>query len=129
ADGVHYLRTVDDADALIAAVGEGSRLAVIGAGWIGLEVAAGARGRGAEVTVVESADQPLKAALGPELGAVFAKLHREHGVDLRLDSKVAAITVDGGKATGLQLEDGSTVAADVVLVAVGAKTNIALAAA
>lgn len=127
ADGVHYLRTVDDADSLIAALGEGSRLAVIGAGWIGLEIAAGARGRGAEVTVVEASDQPLKAALGPELGAVFAKLHREHGVELRLDSNVSAITVDGGKATGLQLAGGSTVTADAVLVAVGAKANIGLA--
>ena len=127
ADGVFYLRTVDEASALVDVLGEGKRLAVIGGGWIGLEVAAGARGRGAEVTVVEAASQPLQAALGPEIGDAFADLHREHGVDLRLESKVDAITVDGGRATGLKLADGSTVAADAVLIAVGARPNIEIA--
>ncbi|NLG45598.1 FAD-dependent oxidoreductase [Gordonia sp. (in: high G+C Gram-positive bacteria)] len=127
ADGVFYLRTVDEASALVDVLGEGKRLAVIGGGWIGLEVAAGARGRGAEVTVVEAASQPLQAALGPEIGEAFADLHREHGVDLRLESKVDAITVDGGRATGLKLADGSTVAADAVLIAVGARPNIEIA--
>lgn len=127
ADGVFYLRTVDEASALIEVLGEGRRLAVIGGGWIGLEVAAGARGRGAAVTVVEAAAQPLQAALGPEIGAAFAALHREHGVDLRLESKVDAITVDGGRATGLRLADGDTVAADAVLIAVGARPNIEIA--
>ncbi len=128
AEGVLYLRTVDEARVLSDAIGADTRLAVIGGGWIGLEVAAGARGRGAEVTVVEAADQPLKAALGPELGAVFARLHREHGVDLRLETKVEAITTEGGRATGLRLQGGRTIDADLVLVAVGARANIALAA-
>ncbi|MBU9765252.1 NAD(P)/FAD-dependent oxidoreductase [Mycobacterium sp. TNTM28] len=127
AAGVHYLRTVDDAAALSAALKPGSTLAIVGAGWIGLEVAAGARGRDVNVTVVETAAQPLLAALGAELGAVFAQLHREHGVDLRLDTSVQEITTDDGKATGLRLGDGSTVGADAVLVAVGAAPNIALA--
>ena len=127
AAGVYYLRSVDDATALLDVLGEGKRLAVIGAGWIGLEIAAGARGRGTDVTVVEASAQPLQAALGPEIGAAFADLHREHGVDLRLESKVAAVTVADGKATGLKLADGSTVDADAVLIAVGARPETDLA--
>jgi len=128
AEGVLYLRTFDEARALSDAIGSGTRLAVIGGGWIGLEVAAGARGRGAEVTVVEAAGQPLTAALGPELGAVFAGLHREHGVDLRTETTVEAITTENGRATGLRLAGGRQIEADLVLVAVGARANIALAA-
>ncbi|MGB6041223.1 MAG: FAD/NAD(P)-binding oxidoreductase, partial [Gordonia sp. (in: high G+C Gram-positive bacteria)] len=106
ADGVYYLRTVAEADALLQTFGEGKRLAIIGGGWIGLEVAAGARNAGTEVTVVEAADQPLQAALGTEIGAAFAELHRAHGVDLKTNCKVAAITVADEKATGLKLENG-----------------------
>lgn len=127
ADGVHYLRTIDDASALLAALPEGATLAVVGAGWIGLEVAASARQRGVAVTVVETARLPLLAALGAEVGEVFAALHREHGVDLRLGQSVQEVTVADGKATGLLLGDGSTVPADAVLIAVGAKPNIELA--
>lgn len=127
AAGVHYLRTIDDAEALSAALTPGSTLAIVGAGWIGLEVAAGARSRGVDVTVVEAAHQPLLAALGPEVGEVFAQLHREHGVDLRLDQSVQEITTDNGTATGMRLGDGSAVTADAVLVAVGAAPNIGLA--
>ena len=127
ADRVHYLRTVDDADALNTTLTEGSSLAVVGGGWIGLEVAAGARGRGVNVTVVEAAEFPLLGALGREVAEVFAKLHREHGVDLRLGAKVEEITTADGAATGLRLGDGSTIVADAVLVAVGAAPNIDLA--
>jgi 3-phenylpropionate/trans-cinnamate dioxygenase ferredoxin reductase subunit len=127
ADGVHYLRTVDDSDALSAAVTSGSSLAVVGGGWIGLEVAADARRRGANVTVVEAAELPLLGALGREVAEVFAKLHRENGVDLRLGTAVEEITTTDGTATGLRLGDGSTVDADAVLVAVGAAPNTELA--
>ena len=127
AAGVHTLRTVDDASALLAALDPGSRLAIVGAGWIGLEVAAGARERGAAVTVVEAAELPLLAALGPEVAQVFAELHTEHGVDLRFNADVQGITAAGDAVTGLQLADGSTVAADSVLIAVGAQPNIGLA--
>ncbi|MDT5224634.1 MAG: 3-phenylpropionate/trans-cinnamate dioxygenase ferredoxin reductase component [Mycobacterium sp.] len=125
--GVYYLRSYDDAVELNSVLTEGSSLAVVGAGWIGLEVAAGARQRGVNVAVVESASQPLSAALGAEVGKVFADLHREHKVELRLDTGVEEIAVDDGAARGLKLADGSTVAADAVLVAVGAKPNIGLA--
>lgn len=127
---VHYLRTLDESDALLAALGAASapRLVIIGAGWIGLEIAAGARGRGADVTVVEAAELPLLAALGPEMGAVFADLHRAHGVELRFRATVDEITTTGGRATGVRLGDGSTLPADAVLVAVGAQPNTELAA-
>lgn len=127
ADGVHYLRTVDDADALDAAITADSALAVVGGGWIGLEVAAEARRRGAKVTVAEAAELPLLGALGREVAEVFAKLHRDHGVDLRLSTSVEEITTADGVATGLRLGDGSTVDTDAVLVAVGAAPNVGLA--
>lgn len=127
AHGVHYLRTVDDATALDSALAAGASLAVVGAGWIGMEVAASARQRGVDVTVVETAELPLLASLGAENGAVFAALHREHGVDLRLGSAVAEITTADGAATGLRLGDGSQISAGAVLVAVGAQPNIELA--
>lgn len=128
ADGVYYLRSYEDAELLDAVLIEGSSLAVIGAGWIGLEVTAAARQRGVDVTVVEAAKQPLLAALGETVGEVFAALHRDHGVDLRLDTQVDEIATTGETATGLRLQDGSMVAADAVLVAVGAQPNIELAA-
>jgi 3-phenylpropionate/trans-cinnamate dioxygenase ferredoxin reductase subunit len=127
ATGVHYLRTIDDAAALDGALSAGSSLAIVGAGWIGLEVAASARQRDVKVTVVETAPLPLLAALGSEAAQVFADLHREHGVDLRLQTEVAAVATDGGTARGLTLGDGTEVAADAVLIAVGAQPNIELA--
>ncbi|WP_292989388.1 FAD-dependent oxidoreductase [Mycobacterium sp.] len=125
--GVHYLRKFDDASNLDTTLKEGSSLAVIGAGWIGLEVAASARARGVDVTVVETAKVPLSAAVGEEIGKVFAQLHRDHGVDLRLDTEVKEVTTEDGRATGLKLGDGSTITADRVLIAVGAQPNIELA--
>jgi 3-phenylpropionate/trans-cinnamate dioxygenase ferredoxin reductase subunit len=125
--GVHYLRTVDDASNLDTTLKEGTSLAVIGAGWIGLEVAASARQRGVDVTVVETAKVPLSTAVGEEVGKVFAQLHRDHGVDLRLEAEVKEVTTEDGKATGLKLGDGSTITADRVLIAVGAQPNIELA--
>ena len=127
AGGVHYLRTYEDAVALNSVLTEGAALAVVGAGWIGLEVAAGARQRGVDVTVVEAAKQPLLAALGETVGEVFATLHRQHGVDLLLETQVEEITRADGAASGLRTRDGASIAADAVLVAVGAKPNIELA--
>jgi 3-phenylpropionate/trans-cinnamate dioxygenase ferredoxin reductase subunit len=127
AGGVHYLRTYEDAVALNSVLTEGATLAVVGAGWIGLEVAAAARQRGAEVTVVEAAKQPLLAALGETVGEVFATLHRQHGVDLRLETQVEEITRADGAVRGLRTRDGARIAADAVLVAVGAEPNTELA--
>ena len=110
--GATYLRTRADARLLRAALLERPRVAIVGAGWIGLEVAAAARAAGCEVTVVEPQAQPLRGVLGERVGAAFADLHREQGVDLRLGT-----TFDGSPP----------VAADLVLVAVGAQPRVALA--
>src|SRR5690606_5173767 len=106
AAGVHTLRTIEDSDSLIRLFGHARRLAIIGAGWIGLEVAAAAREAGVAVTIVEAASCPLLGPLGCEMGAVFADLHRSHGVDLRLDTQVEQISTQDGRATGVLLADG-----------------------
>jgi 3-phenylpropionate/trans-cinnamate dioxygenase ferredoxin reductase subunit len=126
ADGerVHLLRSVADADALRAAIGDGGHLVVVGAGWIGCEVAASARGLGADVTMVEQDGTPLERVLGRRLGAFFADLHRGHGVDLRTNAGVAAIE-DGGR--GVRLRDGEHIGCDAVLLAVGVAPATALA--
>jgi NADPH-dependent 2,4-dienoyl-CoA reductase/sulfur reductase-like enzyme len=118
-EGLYMLRTLDDSLALRAALTDGApRVVVVGAGFIGSEVAATARGLGCPVTVVEALPVPLERALGPEIGAACAALHRAHGVDLRL-----GVGVDGfegrDRVEGVRLTDGSVVAADVVVVGVG----------
>ncbi|MBY8858279.1 NAD(P)/FAD-dependent oxidoreductase [Nocardia sp. CA2R105] len=128
AQGVYHLRTIEDSDALIELFGSVRRLAVIGAGWIGLEVTAAARAANVEVTMLETESVPLRAALGPEMGQVFADLHRAHGVDLRCGVRVTEIVTDAGRATGVRLDDDTVIEADAVLVAVGARPNTDLAA-
>jgi 3-phenylpropionate/trans-cinnamate dioxygenase ferredoxin reductase component len=126
-DGVLYLRRLADCEAIKAAFGAAGRVAIIGAGWIGLETAAAARAAGCEVTVIEMANLPLLAVLGRELAAVYAALHRAHGVTLNLGAEVAEITGADGQANGVRLGDGSLIAADVVVVGVGITPNTALA--
>jgi 3-phenylpropionate/trans-cinnamate dioxygenase ferredoxin reductase subunit len=118
-DGVLYLRTVGDSDRIRELLARASRIAVIGAGWIGLEVAAAAREAGVAVTILETAELPLLRVLGREVARVFADLHSEHGVDLRSGVEVCEITGDGQRATGVLLSDGSRVEADAVVVGVG----------
>ncbi|GGI48011.1 3-phenylpropionate/trans-cinnamate dioxygenase ferredoxin reductase subunit [Agromyces flavus] len=130
-DGVRLLRTVDDSIALREALEPGGRrVAIIGAGWIGLEVAAAARGYGNDVTVIGLEAVPLNGAIGDDAGEVFAALHREHGVDLRMSTSVARIVGEEGRATGIELEGGDVVAADLVVVGIGAipRTELAEAA-
>jgi 3-phenylpropionate/trans-cinnamate dioxygenase ferredoxin reductase subunit len=127
ADGVHYLRRVGDSDQIRTVFQTASRVAVIGAGWIGLEATAAARAAGAEVTVMEAAELPLLRVLGPEVAQVFADLHRQHGVDLRFGVQVEEISVTGGRASGVRLADGSQVDADAVIVGVGITPNSQLA--
>ncbi|MGZ4494436.1 MAG: NAD(P)/FAD-dependent oxidoreductase [Nocardioides sp.] len=122
---VAYLRTIEDSRRLKDAFGPGRRIAIVGAGWIGLETAAAARAAGADVTVVEAADLPLLRVLGPEVARVFADLHREHGVDLRTGVRLEGVSGDAGSAV-LRLADGS-VDADLVVVGVGAAPRTALA--
>ncbi len=118
---VSYLRTLEDSLALKEQLS--GRLLVIGAGWIGLEVASAVRNAGGEVTVVEQADLPLASVLGREIGTSFAELHREHGVDLRLGTSVDSI--DGGT---VRLGDGHEVSPDLVVVGIGAGPDDRLAA-
>ncbi|NNC11623.1 FAD-dependent oxidoreductase [Planctomonas sp. JC2975] len=127
ASGVHYLRTVEDAEAIRATFGQGKKLAVIGGGWIGLEVTAAARAAGTDVTVIEAAELPLLAVLGSELARVFVALHREHGVELRLDARIAEIVTADGGASGVRLEDGDTIEADAVVIGVGVAPDVTLA--
>jgi NADPH-dependent 2,4-dienoyl-CoA reductase/sulfur reductase-like enzyme len=122
APGVHYLRAVEDADRLREILATGSHLAVIGAGWIGLEVAAAARGAGLQVTVLETLELPLLRVLGPEMARVFAELHRSQGVTLRLGVRAAEIT-----GAGVRLADGTRIDADAVLAGIGAAPSTALA--
>jgi 3-phenylpropionate/trans-cinnamate dioxygenase ferredoxin reductase subunit len=125
--GVQTLRNVEDSDRISQALDRGGRLAVVGGGWIGMEVAANARDRGAEVTVIEAADVPLGLVLGPELAQVFLDLHREHGVTFHLGAQVSELTSLESKVTGVRLGDGTLVEADAVLVGIGAQPNIELA--
>lgn len=125
--GVIYLRTVDDSERMRAAFAGTPRVAVIGAGWIGLEAAAAAREAGCEVTVVEMAELPLLAVLGPEVARVFADLHLSRGVEFVFGARVSEITGSGGSADGVLLADGTRVAADVVVVGVGARPYTDLA--
>ena len=121
-DGVHVLRTLEDCLSLRHAFDERPRVAVVGAGFIGSEVAATARTRGLEVTVLEALPVPLATGLGEAMGGVCGELHRDHGVDLRCDVAVAGF--DGnGRVERVWLADGSAVDADVVVVGVGVVPN------
>lgn len=117
--GIHQLRTLDDALAIRAELDAGARkVVVVGAGFIGAEVAATCRARGAEVTVLEALPSPMVRGLGPVLGDVLADLHRDHGVDLRTGTGVDG--VDGvDRVERVRLADGATVDADVVVVGIG----------
>lgn len=121
--GVFTLRTLDDALALRAAFAPQPKVAVIGAGFIGAEVAASARALGLDVTVIEALAQPLARVLGPELGARCARLHKDNGTNLRLGVGVEGLTSADGRVTGVALADGSTVEADVVVVGIGVTPN------
>ena len=125
-DGVHLLRTVGDSDALRAALEPGVRVVVIGAGWIGCEVAASAKQRGAEVAMVAPEEVPLERVLGPEVGAVYREVHASHGVELVLGTGVEAIE-GSGSVSGVRTTGGRTLAADVVVVGVGAAPRTELA--
>jgi 3-phenylpropionate/trans-cinnamate dioxygenase ferredoxin reductase subunit len=126
-DGVHYLRSLADSDRLREVFTTAGRIVIIGAGWIGLEAAAAARAAGLDVTVLESAALPLLGVLGERMASVFADLHREHDVDLRLGVQVTEIVGDGTRATGVRLADGTHIAADAVLIGIGAVPHTALA--
>jgi 3-phenylpropionate/trans-cinnamate dioxygenase ferredoxin reductase subunit len=125
-DGVFYLRTLADSDRIAEALTEQAHLVVIGAGWIGLEIAAAARQHGAAVTVVETADLPLQRVLGDEVARVFADLHRNHGVTFHFGAEVRQLR-GTGRVSSVLLADGTQLAADTVVVGVGIRPNVQLA--
>lgn len=124
--GVHLLRTADDAIRLRDAIATATRVAVVGAGWIGSEVAASARQVGADVVLIDPGPVPLRRVLGDEIGEVFRALHADHGVTLRMNTGVTGIR--GGRSVeAVELDDGHVEAADVVVVGVGVTPRIELA--
>ena len=125
-DGVFYLRTIEDSEAIRAQIAAGTEVAVIGGGFIGLEIAGSAAKRGAGVTVLEAADRPMGRSVAPEVSDWFARMHRDRGVDLRLGVSVAAIEGDGA-ATGVRLGDGAVVPATVVVIGIGILPNVEIA--
>jgi NADPH-dependent 2,4-dienoyl-CoA reductase/sulfur reductase-like enzyme len=122
-DGVHVLRSLDDAISLREDLAAAERLVVIGAGFIGAEVASTARKLGLEVTVVETQPVPLAGPLGAEMGAVCAELHADHGTHLLTGTGVAGL-VGTGRVEAVELTDGTRLPADVVVVGIGATPNI-----
>ncbi|MEU4385637.1 FAD-dependent oxidoreductase [Promicromonospora sp. NPDC023805] len=121
--GVHTLRTLDDALALKARLGPGRRLVIVGAGFVGAEVAAVARGLGAEVTILEAGPVPMAAAIGEHAGRFLAAKHQEHGVHIRTGVVVTEVLGVDGAVGGVVLADGEVVPADDLLIAIGSTPN------
>ncbi len=128
-DAALTLRTRGDSDHLRSVLSDAPRVVVVGSGWIGLEVAAAAVTAGCDVTVVERGALPVEHAVGPEIGGLFASLHRDHGVTFLVRRELAEIVTDGaGAVAAVQLSDGRTLEADVVVAGVGAEPRQSLAA-
>lgn len=126
-DGVYYVRTLEQSERLKDVLANGSsNVVIIGAGWIGLEIASAAREYGNSVTVIGRETVPLQAALGDELGGVFRDLHEAHGVKFRLGASIQSIERIDGELAGVVTDTG-TIPADIVVVGVGAIPNTALA--
>lgn len=125
--GVLYLRDLADADELKARWGAAESVVVIGGGFIGLEVAAGARKAGKTVTVLEAADRLIARAVSPIMSEFFARAHRRRGTDVRLSAQVTSIVGTDGGVTGVELADGEVVPADIVLVGIGVIPRSSLA--
>jgi 3-phenylpropionate/trans-cinnamate dioxygenase ferredoxin reductase component len=126
-DGVFYLRSVRDSDALRERLDRGGAVVVVGAGWIGAEVAASARQRGLDVTVIEPASVPLERVLGKEIGGIYRDVHADHGVRMLLGTGVE--TFEGDRAVErVRTSDGRVIDCDFVVVGVGVEPRITLAA-
>lgn len=125
--GVHYLRNVADVEGIRAGLRDGCRLAIVGAGYIGLEVAAVASQLGARVTVVEMQDRVMKRVVAPPVSAFYQQEHRRHGVELVLDSGLEGF-IGQGRVSAVALADGREIPADLVVVGIGIVPNVELAA-
>ncbi|WP_111718657.1 NAD(P)/FAD-dependent oxidoreductase [Homoserinimonas sp. OAct 916] len=123
--GVHYLRTLEDSEALGAALSGAPNVVVVGAGWIGLETAAAARAKGCRVTVIGPGKVPLQASMGTRLGGYFADLHRRHGVEFQLGRRVSGFQ-GINKVTSVVTDDGGEFPADVVIAGVGVSPEVGL---
>jgi len=126
--GVHYLRTIDDVDAITASLHPGARAVLVGAGYIGLEVAAVLRMRGFDVTVLEALDRILSRAVSPEVAAFYAACHRAAGVTIHCDAQVKALK-GTARITGVETTAGQTFACDVAIIGIGIVPNVELASA
>ena len=124
----HYLRTLDDVEQIRAQLAPGKRLAIVGGGYIGLEVAASAIAQGLQVTVLEALPRVLQRVTAAELSAYYERKHREAGVDIRTGVQVADLEVTGDAVTAVLCADGSRLAADLVVVGIGLLANTELAA-
>ncbi len=124
----HYLRTLDDVEQIRAQLAPGKRLAIVGGGYIGLEVAASAIAQGLQVTVLEALPRVLQRVTAAELSAYYERKHREAGVDIRTGVQVADLEVTGDTVTAVLCADGSRLEADLVVVGIGLLANTELAA-
>ena len=127
-DGVRYLRTLDDSEALRGLMASSQRVIVIGAGFIGLEFAATARAKGLEVDVVELGARVMARAVTAEISEFSQAQHAAAGIRIHFGVQVTSIEADGGKVTGVSLSDGRHVPADLVVVGVGVLPNVELPA-
>jgi 3-phenylpropionate/trans-cinnamate dioxygenase ferredoxin reductase subunit len=128
ATGIHYVRTVDDSESLKRELeAGGKRVVIVGAGWIGLEIASAARGYGNDVTVIGRESIPLQGPLGDELGTVFHALHEANGVTFLLQRSSRSFEAEHGRVTGVTTDTGELVPADLVVVGMGAIPNTELA--
>jgi 3-phenylpropionate/trans-cinnamate dioxygenase ferredoxin reductase subunit len=125
-DGIHYLRSVGSSEAIRARLEAGGKAVVVGAGWIGSEIAASARQLGVEVTVIEPAAVPLERVLGAELGAFYRDLHREHGVEMLLGTGIEAFE-GAGAVERVRTTDGRKVECDFAIVGIGVLPRTGLA--
>jgi 3-phenylpropionate/trans-cinnamate dioxygenase ferredoxin reductase subunit len=127
-DGIHYLRTIDDVNRIRHDMQKASRLVVVGAGYIGLEVAAVAAGLGLNVTVVEMEGRVMQRVVSPQLSEFYERVHRQHGVQLRLSERTSAFSGDS-RLAGVVLESGEEIAADLAIIGIGIVPNTEIAAA
>ncbi len=127
AENLFTLRSLRDSTAIKQALGASKRVMLVGAGFIGAEVAASSRTLGKDVLMVEAAPVPLARALGDEVGRVYAAIHRDHGVDLRTGTKIADWHERNGRVTGVTLSDGTREEVEMVVVAAGIEPNLELA--
>jgi 3-phenylpropionate/trans-cinnamate dioxygenase ferredoxin reductase component len=125
-EGVHYLRTLADSEAIGARLERGRHLVVVGSGWIGAEVAASARQRGCEVTMLEMGSLPLERVLGPEVGRVYLDLHRDHGVQFLAQTTVERFEGEG-RIERVLTRDGGVIETDFVVVGIGVGPRTGLA--